>query len=308
VTRTALLVPLLGIAWGLNWPAVRLCLDEIAPWTLRATGLAFGAAMLFAVLAATGRSAAVPPRHWWRVGAASFFSFSVYGVLTAFAQLLGSTARSSVLAATMPLWTVLLSRLFLAEAIDRRRQIGLGLGAAGLLALGWPLVEAGELSWSMLLAIGAGLSWALGAILQKRFPADAPPLVIAAWQLAFAAVIISAGALVVEGLPRRLPVLASTWTAFIYHVLVAQALATLIWVTMIGRLPAGIAAIGSLMVPGIGVVGAALILGEKPTLADWIGLALIVTASASVIVARQRPAALLAATPRTFGPGKIDPD
>ena len=33
-SRSLLLVPLLGLLWGFNWPAVRISLTEIAPWTL----------------------------------------------------------------------------------------------------------------------------------------------------------------------------------------------------------------------------------------------------------------------------------
>ena len=39
--RSLLLVPLLGLLWGFNWPAVRIALTEIAPWTLRASGMTF---------------------------------------------------------------------------------------------------------------------------------------------------------------------------------------------------------------------------------------------------------------------------
>ena len=30
------LILLLGLIWGLNWPAMRIALVEIAPWTFRA--------------------------------------------------------------------------------------------------------------------------------------------------------------------------------------------------------------------------------------------------------------------------------
>ena len=47
--RALLLVPLLGLLWGFNWPAVRISLTEIAPWTLRAAGMSFARLVLVAV-------------------------------------------------------------------------------------------------------------------------------------------------------------------------------------------------------------------------------------------------------------------
>jgi drug/metabolite transporter (DMT)-like permease len=40
------------------------------------------------------------------------------------------------------------------------------------------------------------------------------------------------------------------------------------------------------MVPAVGVVGATLVLGERPSLADWLGLALVMAAAATVILPR----------------------
>ena len=37
-----LLLVLLALAWGLSWPAVRIILDEVPPWTLRVLGYANG--------------------------------------------------------------------------------------------------------------------------------------------------------------------------------------------------------------------------------------------------------------------------
>jgi drug/metabolite transporter (DMT)-like permease len=154
------------------------------------------------------------------------------------------------------------------------------------------LLQAGELSWGLFYAVMSGVVWAGGSTFLKRYPVDASPLVIAAWQLALGAVTTFPMMLATEALPDPRTFLATTWIAFGLHVVLAQAVATTIWFTMLSGLPSGIAAIGSLLVPGIGVIGAAIIIGEHPTPADWIGLVLIVTASACVLLrAGPRPAA-----------------
>lgn len=283
------LVPTLGLLWGLNWVAVKLCLVEIPPWTLRVAGFAIGAACLFGFLALSGRSMTVPRRHWLRLVVVGLLSVTTYNVLSAFAQLSATTTRSAVLSYTMPIWAVVLARVVLGEKLDARRALGLGLGVAGLAALGWPIVAAGQFSAGLLFALGSGLSWAAGSVFLKRFPIDGGPLAITSWQLALALPVTLAGMLAFEGVPTALPAQATTLWAFAYHAVLAQAVATATWFTILERLPAGTAAICSLLVPAVGVLGATLMLGERPTPGDLAGLALIVAASATVLL-RSGPA------------------
>ena len=55
-----LLVLLLGVVWGVNWPAIRVSVLEIEPWTFRTICLGAGASMLVAVAVARGTSLRVP--------------------------------------------------------------------------------------------------------------------------------------------------------------------------------------------------------------------------------------------------------
>jgi drug/metabolite transporter (DMT)-like permease len=61
-------------------------------------------------------------------------------------------------------------------------------------------------------------------------------------------------------------------------------LAYFLWFIIIERLTAMTASLGSLLVPVVGVIGSALMLGERPNLTDAIGFALIFSAAASVLL------------------------
>lgn len=285
--RDGALVPLLGLLWGLNWPVVRICLTEIPPWTLRASALALGSLFLFGLIRVRGLSPRIARKDWLALAAIGFFTVAGYNILSAFAQLTTTTARSAVLSYTMPIWTVLLARLVLKEPLDARRLLGLGLGIAGLVALGWPLVTSGEMSRGVVFALGSGVSWAIGNTIIKRHPIEADAAVVATWQLALGAVIAAIGMAAFEGWPTTMSHSPPVIAAYLYHVVLGQAVATALWFLILERLPAGIASIGSLLVPAVGVVSAALLVGERPTLPDWIGLGLIVAASATVLL---RPA------------------
>jgi drug/metabolite transporter (DMT)-like permease len=60
--------------------------------------------------------------------------------------------------------------------------------------------------------------------------------------------------------------------------IVAQALGWVLWLFIVGRLPAGVAGIGSLATPVIAVFLAALQLGEIPSPSELVGMVLIVIA------------------------------
>lgn len=283
-SRALLLVPLLGLLWGFNWPAVRIALVEIAPWTLRSAGMSFAGLCLFMLALATGQSLRVERAQWPRLVLSGILSVAAFNVLIAFAQLMGATSRIAILTFTMPIWATLMARLWLREPLDRRKLIGIGLGSAGLTVLGLPLLASGGLSPGLALALAASLSWALGTIVTKRWPVSAPALTVAAWQLLIGGFAAGCGMLVFEGVPQLKPLSQRSWIALGYHVVLAQAMGYFIWFSVVARLPAGLASIGTLMVPAVGVLGSVLFLSERPELGDWFGLVLIVLASASVMI------------------------
>lgn len=289
-SRSLLLVPLLGLLWGFNWPAVRISLTEIAPWTLRAAGMTFAGLVLVTVALARGIPLAVPREQWPRLIIAGFLSIAAFNILLAFAQLMAPTSRAAILTFTMPIWATLLALPILGERFDRRRLLGLGLGISGLVCLGLPLIRSGQFSSGLALALLAALSWALGTIVTKRWPVAAPALTIAAWQLLVGGVAAGLGMLVFEGLPVPKLLSPKVAAALSFHILGAQALAYFLWFVVVARLPAGIASLGTLMVPAVGALGSVLLLGERPTATDWLGLALVVAASGAIMIPASRKA------------------
>jgi drug/metabolite transporter (DMT)-like permease len=59
----------------------------------------------------------------------------------------------------------------------------------------------------------------------------------------------------------------------------------LLWFEIVRRLPAITASLAVLSVPVVGIVASILMLGERPTLADCIGFALIFAAATCVLMA-----------------------
>lgn len=288
-----LAIVVLALMWGLNWPAVRTALNELGPWTLRSLGMGVGALVLMG-LALVRQGRLLPDRgDWAPILVAGLFSITLFNLLLAFAQLMAPTSRAVIVTFTQPIWTVIFARLLLGERLDRRRGAALALGSLGLLCLGWPLLRAGSFGLGLVLALLAGIGWAFGTVLTKRYPVSTPPVVMAAWQLLGGAVVATLGMAVFEPQTLRHGIdwaglHAGTWLALAHHILLSQALAYALWYALLARLPASTMSLSMLMVPAIGVISSVVLLGERPTAADIAGLVLMTAAAAVVNLPARR--------------------
>ncbi len=278
-----LMMLVVALAWGINWIAGRIILSALPPWTMRAIGIGLGTATLFAAATVMRVRLPVPGREAVKITVAGFFNVAVFNVCSAYAQIYGTTSRAIVIAYSMPIWAALLARVVLRERLGAIKLTALALCAAGLTVLIWPLARTG-FPLGALFALGCAWSWAAGTIYLKIAEIRAPVLAAAAWQLLFGWLLLAAGTLWFEGLPQlaALPPHVVGWIA--YNGLIGMGLAYFLWFVVVGRLPATTAALGSLLAPVVGVIASALLLGERPTVTDIIGFALIFGAASSVLL------------------------
>jgi drug/metabolite transporter (DMT)-like permease len=286
---------LVTIIWGLNWPAAKFVLRDLSPWTFRAVGLGCGTAALMIVVKRCGYSLYVKRgRPRLHVLIAGLLNIGGFCILSAFAQLGTATSRAAICAYTMPIWATVLARLVLGERLDWWRRAALASGICGLLVLLWPLATTG-LPVGILFALGSALSWAMGTVYLKWARIDAHPVAITTWQLAVGALAVSFGLLVIGVQPGRLHLIPAI--ALAYNALAGTALAYLLWFQLVARLPASTAGFGTLLVPVIGVLASALLLGDRPSVADVVGFALIFVAAVCALgplqMARSHPASSL---------------
>ncbi len=278
-----LLVILLAFAWGLNWIAAAVALREVSPWALRVAGTGIGVITLLAAAIVTGHRLRVPRGEYLHVMVAGFFNVAAFQILSGFAQLNGATSRAIIITYSMPIWTTMLSALVLGEKLNRIRLVAFGLCVAGLTVLLWPLF-AGGLPSFVFYSLGCALSWTIATVYIKWAKVKVEPLANAAWQLLFGLLFIVAGTLVFEGIPQLWPVNNDTVLAVLFIGILGVGLAHFLWWSIIGRLPAITASLGSLINPVVGVTASALYLGEQLTIPDIIGFALIFSAAACVLL------------------------
>lgn len=292
--RPALIPPVLAIAWGLNWPAVKTMLSVLAPFSARALGLGLGVLLLFG-LAVVKRLPLWPQRAAWpAVLIGGVLTVAVFNMCTAFAQLTTSTSRAAVLTFTMPMMSAALAWWVLGERPDRRSLIALGLGALGVGVLAVPVLQGlaspapHASGWGLLFPLGAALAWALGTVATKRWPPPGDRIVLTAWQLGLGAACATAAALISgEQLPQVWP--PRVLVALAWHVLIATAVAYVLWYRLLASASATVSSLTTLAVPVVGVLGAMVLVGERPSGTDWLGFALVMAGAAMVVLQVGKP-------------------
>lgn len=282
-TTAKLLVVLLAFAWGLNWIAAAVALREMTPWSLRVAGSSIGAAMLFSAAIITGHKLRVPRGEYVHVMVAGFLNVAGFQILSSYAQLSGATTRAIIITYSMPIWTTVLSWLFLGERLNAVRWLAFALCVVGVTILVWPLFANGFPPF-VFYSLGCALSWAFATVYIKWAKVTIEPLANAAWQLLFGLVFITAGSFIIEGHPHLWPIQNETLLAVLFVGLFGVGLAHFLWWSIVGRLPAITASLGSLLVPVIGVSASVVVLGERLTVPDIIGFAMIFAAAACVLL------------------------
>ena len=281
-----LMLVVLCCIWGITWPIMRIALYEIPPLSMRTMTAALGALTLYLACRFQGRSLRIPDvKSWAHVTIASLLNIVAFTVFGSFAQLTAATTRVTILAYTMPIWAVLLAWLFLGERPSRTQLLALGLCAAGLAILIYPLAET-KIAPGIWLALLTGLCWGGGTIYLKWAQIKADPMGVASWQVTIAFAVTAAFMLIFEGRlhlagASAVALLCTASTGFL-----ANGVAYGLWFAIIRRLPAATASLGVLGSPVIGVIASILILDERPTTADLIGFALIFAASTCVLLTR----------------------
>src|SRR6478735_7025265 len=282
-TTAKLLVVLLAFAWGLSWIAAAVALREVSPWTLRVAGSGIGATILFLAAIITGHNLKVPRGEYIHIMVAGFLNVASFQILSGFAQLSGATTRAIIITYSMPIWTTVLSWLFLGEHLNKIRWFAFALCVVGVTILVWPLFGTG-IPVFVFYSLGCALSWAVATVYIKWAKVTIEPLANAAWQLLFGLGFITVGSFIAEGHPHLWPLKNDTLLAILFVGLFGVGLAHFLWWSIVGRLPAITASLGSLLVPVIGVSASAVVLGERLTMPDVVGFAMIFAAAACVLL------------------------
>ena len=279
VRAAAIVMVALVVVWGYAWVLSKLALQYCGPFEFATLRTAVGAAFLFPAL--LWQRKPLWPDHPGEAFFVGVVQTCLFLLLNSWALSLGEPGKTSVLVFTMPFWVLVFAWPILGERIQ-----GLGWLAVILAALGLVLIlEPWDLRATLLakvLAVLAGVCWALGVVtfkrLHSRHPVDAFNFTF--WQMALGLVPMVVVALAAHTRPIE-------WTGeFVVLTLllgaVGSAAGWLAWFYVLRRLPAGTTSMSSLGIPVVALASSAIQLGERPRATELAGTFLIGAALAIV--------------------------
>jgi drug/metabolite transporter (DMT)-like permease len=252
-----------SIGWGFNWPVTKYLLSELPPLTLRGGTGVIGALLLAALAIMRGQSLKVDRSLWPRLMLAALLNVTGWMVLMGLALLWLPASETALIAYTMPIWAAMLAWPVLGERPTLLRTIALVMAFAGLAAImgGNGVTASAAKLPGILMALGGAIGFALGTVLAKRYPLHLPPVTAAAWQIGLGCFPIAIVGVLIE--TSHLGAIDEIgWMLLFYSTVVQFCVAYVAWFAALARLPASIAAIGTMAVPVIGVVVSALALHE----------------------------------------------
>jgi len=273
------------VIWGSTYLAIKLALVSLPPFLMAGTRSLTAGAILYAWLRLRG--AATPSaREWRNAGAIGVLMLTLANGAVVWAQGSIPSSLAALGVATTPLW-VTLATGFLEGWPRAVEWLGLAIGFAGVLLLnGDGTLRTTPLAAAALLL--AQLSWAAGAILNRRLRLPDGPMASAAQMLVGGTVLLLVSFAAGESVPR-----APAWSALAalgYLIVFGSIVAFSSFNFLIRNVAPALATSNAYVNPVVAVLLGVGFAGERLGATTVVAMAVILTGVAIVLVAHGRGA------------------
>ena len=270
---------LLAAIWGINFSVLKVVLVELDPLALNALRFPLAAAAL-AIVVARRPGPVLPPREVVpRIIALGLLGNVAYQLLFIFGIDWTHAGNASLLLATTPVWTVILS-----AAAGHERPAARGLAGIFATLLGLSLVVLGRgdvisldsrTLWGDLLMVAAAMLWSSYSVAGREPIRRHGALRTTTWSLW-----VGTPVLVLLGLPSIArsdlgAVSPGAWLGVGYAGVLSIGVAYVLWYNGVRRIGNNRTAVYSNLVPVAALITAWLWLGESPTSLQLLGATVI---------------------------------
>ena len=281
--KDLVLLALLTLFWGLNWPVMKIGVREFPPLTFRTISMVGGLAVIWLAARAQGASLAIPAGARMTVIRLAIPNMLIWHSLIIIGVKLLSSGRAAILGYTMPAWAVLSGLIFFGDRISRSALVGIALAMSGaLLLLSSEFSRLSGQPVGTVLALIAAAGWGFGTVLMKRTQLDMPTISLTFWMLSLTTTIMAMLALIFEYPAMRMPNLIE-WGAIIYNSAIIFGFAHVVWFRLARILPPVASSLSVMFIPVLGTFSGAWILGEVPHWQDYVAMLLILGAMSTVL-------------------------
>jgi drug/metabolite transporter (DMT)-like permease len=276
------LLVLLTLAWGINWPIMKMGVADYPPLTFRALSIWLGIPVLglAMVLMKVPFFARDKFRELFWLAFSNMFVW--HGLIILAVKNL-SSGRAAILGYTMPIFSALIGAWFFGNQLQRRSWLGVAAAALGVSLLLWhELTNLSGRPVGVLCALAAAATWAVGTQKLRNTTMPVATLTISFWMTVMTAVVMTGLSATFE-MPQWKAPSAVSWASILYNAIIIFGFAHAAWFFLARSLPPIASTLSVMMIPILGVFSGALGLGEVLHWQDWAAVALMVVAIASVL-------------------------
>ena len=284
--RDLLLLALLTLFWGLNWPVMKISVREYPPLTFRLIGMLGGIAVIWAAARMQKAPLAIPEGRALTVLKLAIPNMFIWHALIIIGVRMLSSGRAAILGYTMPAWAVIAGLVFFGDRISRAALAGIVMAMSGamlLLSSEFSRISGQPLGTLTVLMAAAG--WGFGTVLMKRTQIEMPTISLTLWMLSFATAGIAILVLIFELPQVRWPNWIE-WLGILYNAAIIFGFAHVVWFQLARSLPPVASSLSVMFIPVIGTFSGAWILGEEPHWQDYAAILLILGAMSTVMFRR----------------------
>ena len=230
----------------------------------------------------------------------AFFNIAGWNGFVLFGVQQLPAGRSAIIAYTMPIWSTLIAMYVLHEPLSRRKIFGLALGMMGMIVLlGEDIRHIRSTPTGAILILCAAILWAVGTVLLRKWKPPIPQNTMSGWMMLIGWLPLVVAAPFFETHPWSYlgHLSGGAWFAILYNIFLAGTLAHWAWFTLARTLPVAVSSLSSLPVPVVGVFAGMIFLGERPGVAEFVALGLVIASLFAVLWAPQEKKPAPAAEP-----------
>ena len=170
---------ILTIVWGINWPIMKMGVQDFPPFTFRAIAVSLGLPLLALTLRLLKLPFAVPRHQWAELFWLAVFNMVLWHGLIILAVGSLTSGRAAILGYTMPIFSALLGAFVFGNRLSLRAWLGVAAAALGVVLLLWhELMALSGRPAGVGMALVAAAFWALGTHQLRRTTLTVPTLTI----------------------------------------------------------------------------------------------------------------------------------
>ena len=278
----------LGLAFATIWSSAftssRIVVEYWPPFLVLTVRFLFSGMLALGIGLAAGQRVRLTPAEWRAVIVFGVCQNALYLGLFHYAMQTVEAGLAAILASALPLCVAGLARVFLGQRLPPVAVAGLVAGFAGVL-----VIMAGRLGhgldWGGIGACVVGvLALAVATLTLRNAAAGGNLWIVVGLQMIVGAVALFPASVLLE--TWQVSVDGRFVAAFLYSAIVSGVVATMIWFVLVRRIGATRAATFNFLNPFLGVAIAAVVLGERVTARDLVGVAIIMCGILAVQLSR----------------------